>query len=109
MQAVIQYFEDSAAQHARCSSQRLDNALRAPTVHSRTLHLQQHNQTYRCCCCCCCAQVWVYGNSFKSVLVAVVVPKEDAIKAWAAANGKSGEWRTRGTPGAHVQLEQSTA
>jgi long-subunit acyl-CoA synthetase (AMP-forming) len=38
-----------------------------------------------------CRQVWVYGNSFKSVLVAVVVPKEDAIKAWAAANGKSGE------------------
>ncbi|WIA35224.1 hypothetical protein OEZ86_003686 [Tetradesmus obliquus] len=35
-------------------------------------------------------QVWVYGNSFKSVLVAVVVPKDDAIKAWAAANGKSG-------------------
>jgi long-subunit acyl-CoA synthetase (AMP-forming) len=33
----------------------------------------------------------VYGNSFKSVLVAVVVPKEDAIKGWAAANGKSGE------------------
>lgn len=38
-----------------------------------------------------CLQVWVYGNSFKSVLVAVVVPKDDAIKAWAAANGKSGE------------------
>lgn len=39
----------------------------------------------------CALQVWVYGNSFKSCLVAVVVPKEDAIKAWAAAAGKSGE------------------
>jgi hypothetical protein len=25
-------------------------------------------------------QVWVYGNSFKSSLVAVVVPKEDKLK-----------------------------
>jgi long-subunit acyl-CoA synthetase (AMP-forming) len=25
-------------------------------------------------------QVWVYGNSFKSSLIAVVVPKEDALK-----------------------------
>jgi hypothetical protein len=32
----------------------------------------------------------VYGNSFKSSLVAVVVPKPEAIKAWAAANGKTG-------------------
>lgn len=35
-------------------------------------------------------QVWVYGNSFKSTLVAVVVPKPDAIKDWAKANGKTG-------------------
>lgn len=42
-----------------------------------------------------CAQVWVYGNSFKSQLVAVVVPKEDALKDWAAANGKSGERTAR--------------
>jgi hypothetical protein len=32
-------------------------------------------------------QVWVYGNSFKSVLVAVVVPKKAALTEWAAANG----------------------
>eukprot|EP00775_Hariotina_reticulata_P012349 gene12349-12483_t len=35
-------------------------------------------------------QVWVYGNSFKSSLVAVVVPKEEAIQAWAQSNGKTG-------------------
>jgi long-chain acyl-CoA synthetase len=37
-----------------------------------------------------CAQVWVYGNSFKSTLVAVVVPKVDAIKEWAKSKGKTG-------------------
>jgi long-chain acyl-CoA synthetase len=36
------------------------------------------------------SQVWVYGNSFESSLVAVVVPKADAIKDWAKANGKTG-------------------
>jgi long-chain acyl-CoA synthetase len=36
------------------------------------------------------SQVWVYGNSFESTLVAVVVPKADAIKDWAKANGKTG-------------------
>lgn len=36
-------------------------------------------------------QVWVYGNSFKSSLVAIVVPKAEAIKDWAKANGKTGE------------------
>lgn len=35
-------------------------------------------------------QVWVYGNSFKSTLVAVLVPKADAITAWGKAQGKSG-------------------
>lgn len=35
-------------------------------------------------------QVWVYGNSFKSTLVAVAVPKVDAIKEWAKSNGKTG-------------------
>ncbi|KAF8060497.1 LACS4 [Scenedesmus sp. PABB004] len=35
-------------------------------------------------------QVWVYGNSFKPSLVAVVVPKEDALQDWARANGKTG-------------------
>jgi len=35
-------------------------------------------------------QVWVYGNSFKSCLLAVVVPVEASIKSWAAANGVTG-------------------
>jgi hypothetical protein len=45
-------------------------------------------------------QVWVYGNSFKSTLVAVVVPKPDAIKDWAKANGKTGG--LAGTCAAHA-------
>lgn len=32
-------------------------------------------------------KVWVYGNSFKSVLVAVVVPNEEITKRWAYSNG----------------------
>ncbi|KAI8475864.1 MAG: hypothetical protein J3K34DRAFT_17054 [Monoraphidium minutum] len=32
-------------------------------------------------------QVWVYGNSFESTLVAVVVPDEKKAAAWAAAEG----------------------
>lgn len=32
-------------------------------------------------------KIWVYGNSFKSVLVAVVVPNEDITKKWADLNG----------------------
>jgi long-chain acyl-CoA synthetase len=35
-------------------------------------------------------QIWVYGDSTQSVLVAVVVPDADKIKAWASANGHSG-------------------
>ncbi|KHN14145.1 Long chain acyl-CoA synthetase 1 [Glycine soja] len=31
--------------------------------------------------------VWVYGNSFKSALVAVVVPNEEITKKWAFSNG----------------------
>ncbi|KAF7804949.1 long chain acyl-CoA synthetase 1 [Senna tora] len=31
--------------------------------------------------------IWVYGNSFKSVLVAVVVPNEEVTKKWAYSNG----------------------
>ncbi len=35
-------------------------------------------------------QVWVYGNSFENVLVAVVVPSEAAFTAWAEReNGAS--------------------
>ena len=35
-------------------------------------------------------QVWVYGNSFKSCLVAVVVPKKEALEAWAKDAGVKG-------------------
>ncbi|VAI37336.1 unnamed protein product [Triticum turgidum subsp. durum] len=38
------------------------------------------------------ASVWVYGNSFESFLVAVVVPEKQAIEDWAALNGKSGDY-----------------
>lgn len=36
-------------------------------------------------------QVWVYGDSYQPKLVAVVHPKEGALKTWAKDNGKSGE------------------
>mmetsp|Transcript_1130 Transcript_1130/g.2656 ORF Transcript_1130/g.2656 Transcript_1130/m.2656 type:complete len:717 (+) Transcript_1130:1-2151(+) len=35
-------------------------------------------------------QVWVYGNSFENVLVAVVVPDGEVIMGWAAKEGKKG-------------------
>uniref|UniRef100_A0ACD5V6B3 Uncharacterized protein n=1 Tax=Avena sativa TaxID=4498 RepID=A0ACD5V6B3_AVESA len=38
------------------------------------------------------ASVWVYGNSFESFLVAVVVPETKAIEDWAALNGKPGDF-----------------
>ncbi|PNW73635.1 hypothetical protein CHLRE_13g566650v5 [Chlamydomonas reinhardtii] len=37
-------------------------------------------------------QVWVYGNSFESCLVAVVVPAKDVITAWAKEQGVTGEF-----------------
>ena len=37
-------------------------------------------------------QIWVYGNSFESTLVAVVVPNEDALKSWAAQSGVKGDF-----------------
>ncbi|BBN15845.1 long-chain acyl-CoA synthetase [Marchantia polymorpha subsp. ruderalis] len=36
--------------------------------------------------------IWVYGNSFESSLVAVVVPKRDVLEHWAAANGIQGSF-----------------
>jgi long-chain acyl-CoA synthetase len=36
-------------------------------------------------------QVWVYGSSFKSCIVAVVVPSPTGVKAWAASKGITGE------------------
>ncbi|PRQ45147.1 putative long-chain-fatty-acid--CoA ligase [Rosa chinensis] len=36
--------------------------------------------------------IWVYGNSFKSKLVAVVVPEEKSTKKWADLNGHTGSF-----------------
>lgn len=35
-------------------------------------------------------QIWVYGNSFESTLLAVVVPEESAILGWAKDAGVAG-------------------
>lgn len=35
--------------------------------------------------------IWVYGNSFESSLVAVVVPNQQTLQAWAALNGLKGD------------------
>lgn len=40
--------------------------------------------------CSLVEQVWVYGNSFESTLVAVVVPNAN-LKKWAAEHGIAGE------------------
>ncbi|KAF5204906.1 Long-chain-fatty-acid--coa ligase, partial [Thalictrum thalictroides] len=38
--------------------------------------------------------VWVYGNSFESFLVAVVVPDRKAIEDWAAAHNETGDFKS---------------
>ncbi|KAF9618110.1 hypothetical protein IFM89_000069 [Coptis chinensis] len=38
--------------------------------------------------------IWVYGNSFESFLVAVVVPDRKALDDWAAAHHENGEFRS---------------
>ncbi|KMT00518.1 hypothetical protein BVRB_9g218160 [Beta vulgaris subsp. vulgaris] len=38
--------------------------------------------------------IWVYGNSFESFLVAVVVPERKALEDWAANNHESGDFKT---------------
>ncbi|XP_021738533.1 long chain acyl-CoA synthetase 2-like [Chenopodium quinoa] len=38
--------------------------------------------------------IWVYGNSFESFLVAVVVPERKAIENWAANNNETGDFET---------------
>lgn len=38
------------------------------------------------------AQIWVYGNSFESSLVAVVVPNQEAMEGWAKSNGQKGDF-----------------
>ena len=37
-------------------------------------------------------QVWVYGNSFESFLIAVVVPERQPLEEWAAVNNKAGDF-----------------
>lgn len=37
-------------------------------------------------------QIWVYGNSFESALVGVVVPNEAVLMAWAAENNVPGDF-----------------
>ncbi|GLU16722.1 hypothetical protein SLE2022_331390 [Rubroshorea leprosula] len=37
-------------------------------------------------------EIWVYGNSFKSMLIAVVVPHEENIKKWACLKGHMGSF-----------------
>lgn len=36
--------------------------------------------------------IWVYGNSFESSLVAVVVPNQPAMEDWAKSNGEKGDF-----------------
>lgn len=38
--------------------------------------------------------IWVYGNSFESFLVAVVVPERKAVEDWAAENNETGDLKT---------------
>ena len=35
-------------------------------------------------------QIWIYGNSYESYLVAIVVPVERELKSWASSAGISG-------------------
>lgn len=37
-------------------------------------------------------QIWIYGNSFESFLVAVINPNQRAIEQWAEHNGISGDF-----------------
>lgn len=37
-------------------------------------------------------QIWVYGNSFESTLLAVCIPNQPALEAWAQSNGVAGDF-----------------
>lgn len=39
-------------------------------------------------------QIWVYGNSFESFLVAVVVPERKAIEDWAVVHNVSDDFKS---------------
>lgn len=49
-------------------------------------------------------QIWVYGNSFESSLVAVVVPSEKALQAWASKQRVQGSYEVSSCShfGAHM-------
>merc|ERR1719174_2806343 len=50
-------------------------------------------------------QVWVYGNSFESCVVAVVVPNEEKLMAWAKDAGIAGDYAALcKTPEANAML-----
>lgn len=38
--------------------------------------------------------IWVYGNSFESFLVAIVIPNPQALESWATANGETGNYES---------------
>jgi long-chain acyl-CoA synthetase len=40
------------------------------------------------------AQIWVYGNSFESFLVAVVVPDQKAVEDWAVNHNVNGDFNS---------------
>ena len=42
--------------------------------------------------CSLVEQIWVYGNSFESVLVAVIVPHKSALLQWAAEKDLKGDY-----------------
>lgn len=37
-------------------------------------------------------QIWIYGNSFESFLVAILNPNKQALERWAEANGVTGDF-----------------
>ncbi|KAH9302807.1 hypothetical protein KI387_014390, partial [Taxus chinensis] len=38
--------------------------------------------------------IWVYGNSFESFLVAIVIPNPQSLESWANANGETGNFES---------------
>ncbi|KAL2460192.1 Long chain acyl-CoA synthetase 2 [Abeliophyllum distichum] len=44
--------------------------------------------------CSLVTSIWVYGNSFESFLVAVVVPERKALEDWAANNEVKGDFKS---------------
>lgn len=38
------------------------------------------------------SQIWIYGNSFESFLVAVVVPERKTLEDWASSNQETGDF-----------------